>query len=121
MKRYLMALGAVLLAISSATAGEIRGQYVEARTCDIWTGPCFANADFNIGGKNGVMAWKIDEGCVDDVRLDGLGVVAVVAAGNTLGLEQSAPARALLIVDSRATSAQREALVRFAKEQGGKL
>lgn len=121
MKRYLMSLGAALLAISTATADEIRGQYVEARTCDIWTGPCFANADFNIGGKNGVMGWKIEEGSVDKVRLDGLGVVAVIAAGNTLGLEQSGPARAILIVDSRATSLQRAALVKFAREQGGKL
>ena len=121
MKRYFLALGTALLAISSAQAGEIRGQYVEARTCDIWTGPCFANADFNIGGKNGVMGWKIDEGSVGDVCLDGLGVVAVLSAGNTLGLEQSGPARAVLIVDSRANSLQREALVKFAKEQGGKL
>ncbi|MBI3410937.1 MAG: DUF1326 domain-containing protein [Planctomycetes bacterium] len=121
MKRYFAAFCVALLVCTTTQGGEIRGQYVEARTCDVWTGPCFANADFNIGGKNGVMGWKIDKGSMDNVRLDGLGVVAVVAAGNTLGLEQSGPARAILIVDCRATSLQREALVKFAKEQGGKL
>jgi len=98
-----------------------KGTYVEARTCDVWTGPCFANADFNLGGKHGVMAWRIETGKVGDVTLDGLSVVAVVSAANTLGLEQRAPSQAVLIVDSKATPAQRDALVRFAQHQGGKL
>src|ERR1051326_2374637 len=76
-----------------------KGIYVEARTCDVWTGPCFANAEFNIAGTNGVMAWRIDRGQAGDVSLDGLSVVAVIKAGNTLGLEQSAPPKAILIVD----------------------
>src|SRR5262249_34231339 len=65
--------------------------------------------------------WQIDRGTLDNVRLDGLGVVAVVAASDTLGLEQTGPAKAVLIVDSRATQAQREALIRLARRQGGKL
>jgi hypothetical protein len=55
------------------------------------------------------------------VRLDGLSVVAVVAARNTIGLEQSGPGRAVLLVDRRATAEQREALVRLVKKQGGLL
>jgi hypothetical protein len=117
---FALTLTAALIA-SAADAAEIRGQYVEARTCDVWTGPCFANADFNLTGKNAVMAWRIEQGSVDDVSLDGLGVVAVIAAHNTLGLDQVGPAKAVLLVDKNATSAQREALVRFAKQQAGKL
>ena len=95
-----------------------QGAYLEARTCDVWTGPCFANADFNIGGKQGVMAWRIEKGQAGDVSLDGLSVVAVVRASNTLGLEQNSPAKAVIIVDSKANAAQRDALVRFAQQQG---
>ena len=117
-----------ILAILSVAAGAgvanegavIRGEYVEARTCDVWTGPCFANADFNINGKNAVMAWKIDKGTFDNVALDGLGMVAVISASNPLGQEQTGPARAILIVDRKATSAQRQALVRLAQAQGGR-
>jgi hypothetical protein len=98
-----------------------QGTYVEARTCDVWTGPCFANADFNIGGKQGVLAWHLEKGQAGDVSLDGLSVVAVVSAANTLGLEQRSPAKAVLIVDSRANPAQRDALIRFAQQQGGQL
>ncbi len=105
----------------SAAELSLRGHYVEARTCDVWTGPCFANADFNLTGKHAVMAWRIDEGRFDGADLSGLGVVAVVAAHNTLGLDQIGPAKAVLIVDERATSAQRDALIQLAKRQGGKL
>lgn len=97
------------------------GTYLEARTCDVWTGACFANADFNIGGKQGLMAWRIEKGQAGDVSLDGLSVVAVVTAANTIGLEQNSPAKAVIIVDSRANAAQRDALVRFAQQQGGAL
>src|SRR6516165_8903651 len=122
MKRtILFAALALVLASAPARADGITGQYVEARTCDVWTGPCFANADFNLSGKNAVMAWRIDKGAVDNVSLDGLGVVAVISASDTLGLKQTGPASALLIVDERATPAQRKALVRLAKKQGGQL
>jgi hypothetical protein len=119
----LLTLAALVLALTTApvAAADLTGQYLEARTCDVWTGPCFANADFNLTGKNAVMAWRVDKGALDNVTLDGLGVVAVLSAKDTLGLEQTGPGRAVLIVDSRATPAQREALVRLARRQGGSL
>lgn len=131
MQRWILfgiaALGLALVPATQITASNkvvditAQGTYVEARTCDVWTGPCFANADFNIGGKQGIMAWRIDTGRAGDVSLDGLSVVAVVSAANTIGLEQRSPARAVIIVDSRANQAQRDALVRFAQQQGGQL
>jgi hypothetical protein len=122
MSRWLaLALVALVAVAAPVSAAGISGQYVEARTCDVWTGPCFANAEMNLGGKHAVLAWKIDQGSLDNVRLDGLGVVAVVAASDTLGLEQTGPARAVLIVDSKANAAQRAALVRLAQKQGGEL
>jgi hypothetical protein len=122
MSRWLpLAALAVLVAAAPAPAAGLTGHYVEARTCDVWTGPCFANAEMNFGGKHAVLGWKVDKGTLDNVRLDGLAVVAVVAASDTLGLEQTGPARALLFVDARADSAQRAALIKLAKQQGGDL
>jgi hypothetical protein len=117
----LAALALVMAAPLNAAELQLRGKYVEARNCDVWTGPCFANADFNLTGKHAVIAWRVDEGRFNNVSLDGLGVVAVVAANNTLGLEQTGPAKAVLIVDRRATSQQRDALIQLAKRQAGKL
>ena len=73
------------------------------------------------GGKQAVLGWKVDKGMQGDVCLDGLSVVAVIRSSDTLGLDQTGPSRAVLIVDEKASPAQRDALVRLAKEQGGKL
>jgi hypothetical protein len=116
-----LTLAALAASAGGLSAAEITGRYVEARTCDVWTGPCFANADANLTGKNAVLAWKVEKGSLDDVALDGLGVVAVIAASDTLGLEQTGPGQAVLIVDSKATSSQRDALIHLARRQGGKL
>src|SRR5438552_7436252 len=110
MKRsYVLALVALVAVFAPAQAAGISGVYVEARTCDVWTGPCFANADFNLTGKNAVLAWRVDKGTLNNVSLDGLGIVAVISASDTLGLEQTGTGKALLIVDSKASPAQREA------------
>jgi hypothetical protein len=122
MKRiFVLAAVAVLAACVPASAAGLTGRYIEARTCDVWTGPCFANAEMNFGGKNAVLGWLVEKGSFDSVQLDGLGVVAVVAASDTLGLKQTGTAKAVLIIDRKANSAQREALVRLAQRQGGDL
>jgi hypothetical protein len=120
MNRILAVVAALAIALPLQAAG-ITGTYVEARTCDVWTGPCFANAEMHLAGKHAVLGWKVDKGQLGDATLDGLSVVAVVAASETLGLQQTGPAKAVLIVDSRASEVQKAALVRLAKEQGGEL
>jgi hypothetical protein len=115
---YLLLLPILLSFDSSAT---VRGQYVEARTCDVFTGSCFANADTGLTGRNAALAWKVESGTVAGTKLDGLGVVAVVSTSETLGLKQTGPGRAVVIVDDRATPAQRDALVKFVKSQAGTL
>lgn len=129
MARSLFALGtgALLLAVASpARAVEISGSYLEARTCDIYTGPCFANSEVGLTGREAVIAWKVEEGSWRNVDLSNLGIVAVVKASGTLGfggglVTNPYPIRSVLIVDAKATPAQREALVDFAKHQASQL
>jgi hypothetical protein len=122
MRRSLfLAVVALPLLAAPLPAAGVTGKYIEARTCDVWTGPCFANAEMNFGGKHAVLAWKVDKGSLDGVDLSGLGVAAVVAASDTLGLKQTGPAQAVLIVDKAATEEQRAALVKLARQQGGDL
>jgi hypothetical protein len=118
---FLLAAAAMLAVFSFSDAGEITGQYVEARTCDIYTGPCFANADTGLTGRHAVMAWKIDKGSLGDVKLDGLTVVAVIAAGDTLGTRQIRAGKAIVFVDEKATAAQKEALLQLVHKQAGEL
>jgi hypothetical protein len=102
---------------------DIRGDYMEARTADVYTGPCFANAEVGLEGQLAVMGWKIQKGAFEGVDLSGLGVVGVVKASATLGdVHHSAyPVKAVLIVDERANPEQRIALKGFAQKMGGDL
>jgi len=101
---------------------SLRGQYVEARNADVYTGPCFANGEAGQVGDLAVLGWSIEEGSWQGVPLDGLSVVAVVRAGNTLGAGVSlSPINAVLIVDQRANVEQRAALRSLAERVGGDL
>lgn len=119
----LTALGCLLLAPppapSDAGRTPIRGDYVEARTADVYTGPCFSNAELFITGHQAVLAWKVTEGSWRGVELDGLSVAAVVVGSTTFSEDDAKAARSVLIVDKKATPAQREALIGLAKELGG--
>lgn len=103
-----------------AAAAEIRGDYVEARNADVFTGPCFSNAEVFIYGKQAVMAWKVNEGKWDGVDVSGLCVAAAVLGDTTFSEDRPDQARAVLIVDSRASERQRAALIEMAKSLGGR-
>jgi hypothetical protein len=115
------------LALSIAglgVAADIHGQYVEARTADIYTGPCFSNSEVELTGNLAVLGWRIDKGAWQGVSLDGLSVMGVVHSDSTLGdfmHPDVVGARAVMIVDERATPEQRIALSQFAKHMGGDL
>jgi hypothetical protein len=107
----------------AADVPAIVGEYVEIRSCDVYTGPCFANAEMGLAGEEAVLAWSVERGTWEGVNLDGLKVVAVVKADGTLGdvRRDPPPARAVLIVDAAANARQRQALVALAKHQAGPL
>ena len=131
MKSVLFGLAAALFLAApafAATAADtpattISGNYAEFRTADVYTGPCFANGEVGLTGDEAVLAWQVNTGTWEGVRLDGLSVIAVVRASATLGNPYSnpLPARAVMIVDARASAEQRAALVRFAQAQAGSL
>jgi hypothetical protein len=117
-----VAAGLMILA-AAAQAQQISGDYIETRNADIWTGACVANSELNLAGNQAIMAWHVNEGKWNGVALDGLDVVGVVKANATLGdqFNDPYPAQAVMIVDSKANSAQRAALVGLAQKMTGEL
>lgn len=102
------------------------GNYVESRTCDVYTGPCFANAQVGLAGHQALMAWNIEQGSFEGVDLAGLNVVMALHASDTLGIGgglvvQPEPIESVVLVDERADDAQRDALLEFAKKQAGRM
>jgi hypothetical protein len=126
MRRFMISLGLGLFLLSVwAVPGRaaLKGDYIEARSADVYTGPCFANSEVGLTGQEAILAWKVQEGNWKGVPLNGLSVVAVVRANATLGdpYHNPYPAHSVLIVDSRANSRQRTALAEFAESMTGNL
>src|ERR1044071_8365389 len=126
-----MKLSIAVLALAATTAlastqkasATIAGDYLEVRSCDVYTGPCFANAEMGLSGREGMLVWSIREGAWNGVKLNGLNVIAVVRTDGTLGDLRYQPrhGKAVLIVDRQATAKQREALTDFARAMAGGL
>jgi len=116
-------LALIALAAPAVAADSLSGTYLESRTCQVYTGPCFANAETALAGREAVMAWNIETGSQDNVDLSGLSVVMVVRGNDTLaykGVEDPSELKSAVIVDANATATQREALLTFVKEHTGR-
>ena len=124
MKQAFIVAAVVALGSASTLAGSngtISGEYVEARTAEVFAGGCVMNSEAETTGRQAVMAWRISSGSYQGVSLDGLAVVAAVNADRNLGMREmggEAPqnVRTALVVDARATDAQRDALVAMARD-----
>ena len=124
MTAMLVAFGVSVLA--TEPTARITGDYVEARTAEVFAGGCIMNSEAETMGRQAVMAWRITAGTFDGVSLDGLTVAAAVAGDRNLGMremggEEPTAVKAIITVDPRATAAQREALVRLVRELSGGL
>lgn len=126
LKRWALSLLlGVFVAVSCSgvtEAVELSGHYMESRTCQVYTGPCFANAEVGLAGKNAVMAWHISEGSHAGVDLTGLNVVMALGTTKTLafrGISEAGDVKSVIYVDKRATESQQLALADFAKEHSG--
>jgi hypothetical protein len=117
----ILAAGSMLAAQSPAP--QISGSYLEVRSCDVYTGPCFANGEMGLAGKEAVMVWSVGQGHWKGVALDGLNVIVVVKTDDTMGDLHYQPrcGPAILITDSKANAKQKDALSDFAKSMAGKL
>src|ERR1051325_11966963 len=70
-------------------AQEIRGDYLETRSADVYTGQCFANGEVNLVGNEAILGWHVQSGTWDGVPLQGLTVAAAGRANGTLGDRKS--------------------------------
>ena len=124
MRQSCIAAAIIGLASASMLAGSsptLSGEYVEARTAEVFAGGCIMNSEAETMGRQAVMAWRISRGSYRGVPLDGLAVVAAVNGDRNLGMRElggEAPQKvqAALVVDARASGAQRDALVAMARD-----
>ena len=93
MKYRTYCLAAALLSVaapptSAGDRGRVVGEYVEARTAEVFAGGCIMNSEAETMGRQAIMAWRITAGSFDGVTLDGLTVAAAVAGDRNLGMRE---------------------------------
>ena len=120
MKRAVLAAAFMLAAVPAFAGGSIVGDYVEARTAEVFAGGCIMSSQAETMGREAVLAWHVRTGEYDGEQLAGLSVVAAVAGDRNLGIREiggEAPSavRGIVFVDKNATPAQQRALVRLAQ------
>jgi hypothetical protein len=127
MKTIALSAAAASLAVASLVAQSpgVHGTYVEARTAEVFAGGCIINGEAGTAGREAILAWKVERGRFGGVTLDGLAVVAAVSADANLGIHElggeAATTKAALVVDAKATPAQRRALIAMAKSLAPKM
>jgi hypothetical protein len=110
-------------ALDLPAGSSITGDYLESRSAEVVVGHCLANAESGLAGREAILAWTVRAGAFEGEPLAGLSVVAVVQSPETIGdvLNEPVPARAVMVVDERASPAQRDALVGLAQSMAGPL
>jgi hypothetical protein len=99
-------------------AYELRGQFLEACDCHVMC-PCWFASDPDESECTGMVAWRIEQGQIDEVDVSGL---AAVSVSYHEGNRQGADARVVLYVDERATDEQLRVLAEaFTGRLGGPL
>ena len=93
----------------------ITGEYLEARSVDVYVGACHFGSEYVEGGKEATVVWNINQGMWKGVSLRGLTVVAVVSAQKNLDID-SKTRRSVLYVSSRANQLQQEMLIDLIKQ-----
>ena len=108
---------------SAPPPAPLTGDYLEVRSCDVYTGSCVANSEMGLSGREGMLVWSVRSGEWKGVSLAGLKVIAVVHTEDTLGDVKYFPreGKAVLIVDANANSEQAAALQDFVKAMAGPL
>jgi hypothetical protein len=120
MKRAVLAVAFMLAAVPAFAGGAVVGEYVEARTAEVFAGGCIMSSQAETMGREAVLAWHVRSGDYDGEQLAGLSVVAAVAGDRNLGIREiggEAPSavRGIVFVDQNATPSQQRALVRLAQ------
>jgi len=124
MRRYaFLSIAFAMSFVVSLHAQQLRGDYIESRSTDVYVAQCFANGEVGLTGNFALMAWHVEEGAWDGVKLDRMTIAAAVRARATLGdpYGDPYPAQAVLMVDNAASPAQRQAMIALAQHEGGRL
>jgi hypothetical protein len=113
MKRLATAMLVSLLCalpLAAADAPAVSGDYVEARSNEVYTCGCLYSGQMTTAGREAILAWRIARGVYQGTPLAGVKVAAVVVGDANLGAYDG-PRRTALYLDESTSDAQLQAIV----------
>ena len=103
---------AVIPALAFSQISVIEGDYIEDRSNHVYGCYCEWSGESVTGGTEATLGWRFTRGVYAGVSLAGVKAALVMQGQSTLS--QGAPARrSVLVLDRRATPAQRHAAAQF--------
>jgi len=101
---------ACALPLAAGDAPAVTGDYVEARSNEVYTCGCLYSGQMTTAGREAILAWRITSGVYQGTSLAGVKVAAVIVGDANLGA-YAAPRRTALYLDDSASDAQLQAIV----------
>jgi hypothetical protein len=98
------------LPLAAGDAPAVSGDYVEARSNEVYTCGCHYSGQITTAGREAILAWRITRGVYQGTSLAGIKVAAVVVGDANLGAYDG-PRRTALYLDSSASDPQVQAIV----------
>jgi hypothetical protein len=120
MRLALLGAALVLAAAGRATAAPaVSGDYLEARTANVYIGACHAGSEHGTMGREAVLAWHVRDGAWNGTDLAGQKAVVVLAGDENLARDD-VKRTSVLYLDKSASPAQRVAMEAMLRARYGK-
>jgi hypothetical protein len=111
----LLSLLYALPAVADETA-TVSGDYIEARSNEVYTCGCLYSGQMTTAGKEAILAWRIARGTYQGTSLVGVKVAAVVVGDTSLSAYDG-PRRTALYLDGVTSDDQQQAVVALWQQQ----
>jgi hypothetical protein len=111
----LMVLGSLGLTQSYAS-DQPQGTLVELHSCELYAGGCTVSSEATLEGRYLLRAWNFSGGKINGTDLAGLQVAVLEAGKENLAADKVGTEQAVVYLPSRASAAQREALMAWVKQ-----
>ncbi|HYV26819.1 MAG TPA: DUF1326 domain-containing protein [Candidatus Eisenbacteria bacterium] len=111
----MMVLGSLGLSQIYAS-DQPRGTLVELHSCELYAGGCTVSSEATLGGRYLLRAWNFSGGKFNGTDLTGLQVAVLEAGKENLASDKVGTEQGVVYLPSRASAAQREALMNWVKQ-----
>jgi hypothetical protein len=98
------------LPVAADETATVSGDYIEARSNEVYTCGCLYSGQMTTAGKEAILAWRIARGTYQGTPLVGVRVSAVVVGDTNLSAYDD-PRRTALYLDGVTSDAQQQAVV----------